>query len=380
MRLVFVSHSLPPDNRPLSNIGGMQRVAAELLKALKTTDEIEVLPLLLRSSWRWIGIRIAPFLIQTFFRLRHLARGGHIDTVLFSSMVTGMLVIPLRQVFRNADIRTGIIVHGQDVTTPISIYQRIVSRVFGQVDLVFPVSQATAGACNQRGLAQEKTRVVHNGVDSSRFRRPGRRSDMRNELLMSLGLSREDLPDDDILLCSLGRQVRRKGFEWFVSDVMPCLDDHVQYWLGGTGPEHEAIRRAIHTGGLTQRVRLLGQVTEQQLMALYRGSDLFVMPNIPVTGDMEGFGIVMLEAGLNGLPTVASRLEGIQEVIREGENGYFVSSGDAEGFRAMIESLTSDRDRLNEMHIRARIYTEQSFRWDTIAGEYIRNLKRSPLA
>lgn len=261
------------------------------------------------------------------------------------------------------------------MTTPVSAYQGVVSRVFSSADLVFPVSHATAGACSLRGLSNEKIRVVHNGVDTSRFLLPGSRSEMRQELLRSFELSSGDLPDDHTLLCSVGRQVRRKGFEWFVSEVMPHMDDRVQYWLGGKGPEHEAIRHAVHAGGLSDRVRLLGQVTEQQLMALYRGSDLFVMPNIPVPGDMEGFGIVMLEAGLNGLPTIASRLEGIEEVIREGENGLFVESGDVEGFRSIIESATSDPDRLSEMHRTARAYTEHAFRWDTIAGEYIQHMR-----
>src|SRR5690625_7613993 len=72
---------------------------------------------------------------------------------------------------------------------------------------------------------------------------------------------------------------------------------------------------------------MLGRLSEVDLSRLYRGADLFVMPNIPVEGDMEGFGVVMLEAGLSGLPVVASSLEGILDVVEEGNNGHLIESG-----------------------------------------------------
>ena len=67
-----------------------------------------------------------------------------------------------------------------------------------------------------------------------------------------------------------------------------------------------AVRDAVGRHGLAERVRILGRVGEELLATLYSGADLFVMPNIPVPGDMEGFGVVMLEAGLNGLPVLAA--------------------------------------------------------------------------
>jgi phosphatidyl-myo-inositol dimannoside synthase len=63
------------------------------------------------------------------------------------------------------------------------------------------------------------------------------------------------------------------------------------------------------------------------LNTCYAAADLFVMPNIPVEGDMEGFGIVLLEANRAGVPAVASDLEGIRDVIEPGENGYRVPHG-----------------------------------------------------
>ena len=89
-------------------------------------------------------------------------------------------------------------------------------------------------------------------------------------------------------------------------------------------------------------MRVLGQVSEALLVTLFQGSDLFVMPNIPVAGDLEGFGVVMLEAGLCGLPIVAAELEGIRDVVREGENGVLVSPGDAVAFAGIYGAFKPD--------------------------------------
>jgi len=95
------------------------------------------------------------------------------------------------------------------------------------------------------------------------------------------------------------------------------------------------------------------------------------MPNIVVPGDMEGFGIVMLEAGACGLPTLAADLEGIRDVIDEGVNGWFAPTGDANAFSARIESLLGDPDSLRAASERTAEYVTSKFRWDSTAERYL---------
>ncbi len=345
-------------------------MALELLTSLRLLEEHPPLSIELKVSWRWIYLRIVPFLLSAYLRLKRKAERREIDTILFSSMVTAMLSIPLRPLLKAHNIRTAVIVHGQDVTMPLAPYQDIVRSVFSTVDAVLPVSEATADACRRRGLDREKIFVVHNGVDTSRFEPPADPSEMRSVLRASFGLSEEDLPDGALLLCSVGRHVKRKGFAWFVGNVMPLLPERVHYYLAGDGPERESIRRMVDDLNLSDRVRPLGRVSDRQLKALYRGSDIFIMPNIPVPGDMEGFGIVMLEAGMNGLPSIAARLEGITEVIADGENGRCVEAGDARGFVSAISEFEKDLLALARAGDRARAYTRDTFGWDRVAERY----------
>jgi phosphatidylinositol alpha-1,6-mannosyltransferase len=285
-------------------------------------------------------------------------------------MVTASSAIPLQKKLHLAGARTAAIVHGRDVTLPNPLYQRLVPRVFDALDLVLPVSRATGEACLQRGLSPEKLHVVPNGIDVHRFNRQLDPLAARNQLAVS-GLT---VPEDALLLCSVGRQVERKGFAWFIDQVLPGLPETVHYWLAGEGPETDAIRAVIEARNLNRRVRLLGRVTEEHLHLLYSGSDLFVMPNIPVPGDMEGFGVVMLEAGLCGLPVVASNLEGIRDVVADGENGHLVESGRAEAFADVIQTYNRDRECLRQARERARAYVLEQFNWKHVADQYVQTL------
>lgn len=345
----------------------MQRVAMELHEAFGRVQALSYGAVILRTSWTWVHWRVPFFLGSTWWRLRRLIRRGEIDVVLFSSMVTAALAVPLLGVRGRDRVLLAAIVHGLDVTTPFGPYQRFVRRVFDRLDLVLPVSRATGDACIERGLTPDRLRPVRNGVDLSRFPEPPHETADRRTVLAPLGAPRAG----SLVIASVGRHVRRKGFEWFVREVMPLLPADVHYWIAGEGPETAAIASAIDQTGLAGRVRLLGRMTEGDLLRLLQGADLFVMPNVPVSGDMEGFGVVILEAGLAGLPTVGARLEGVAEVVTDGRNGSLVPSGDPDAFARAILAFRESPGALAAASRRARAHTMEQFGWDAVAAEYL---------
>jgi phosphatidyl-myo-inositol dimannoside synthase len=369
MRLLFVSHSLPPEGRDMENIGGMQRVAVDLHDSLTAHGGAEVRALVLRSSWSGRGLRTPLFLARALREIRRLARANEIDAILFSSMLTATLVVPLRRLLRRSGVRAAAIVNGLDATTPTWPYPLLVRRTFKALDLVMPISRATGDACIIRGLDPKKSEVVTLGIRSDRFALEADRAQARKDL----PVPREN---PTLILCSVGRLVPRKGVEWFVSNVMPLLPDDVVYLIAGEGPDRTRVESAIARNNLRSRVKLLGSINDAELETLYYGSDLFVMPNVPVANDMEGFGLVMLEAGLCGLPTIASRLEGITDVISEGENGHLVSSLDADAFRSVILRYYSDSSLLADASSRAREFTLSRFGWRGVVDRYISTLQK----
>jgi phosphatidyl-myo-inositol dimannoside synthase len=367
MRLLFVSHSLPPEGRPMENVGGMQRVAIDLHDALKSSQGDDVRMLVLRSSWSERGYRTPIFLASALREIRRMARAKEIDAILFSSMVTASLAVPLAKLLRKNGIVAASIVYGLDATTPTWPYPLLVKRVFRALDLVMPISEATAEASRSRGLAADKCEVVTLGVRADRFGSRARIEGKQKDLLFA---------DAKLTLCTVGRLVPRKGVAWFVANVMPLLPKDVVYLVAGEGAERPRIEAAIAQHALHDRVRLLGSISDEDLERLYHTADLFVMPNVPVANDMEGFGLVLLEAGLCGLPAIASNIEGIRDVVTEGANGRLVESGNAAAFRDAILTWYDDPDALRSASERARAHTVERFGWDGVVDRYLEIISR----
>ena len=371
LRILYVSHSFPLPGQPLSNVGGMQRVATGLHAALARHPEVELSQLVLETSWKDTPRTVPLFMARLLRALPRAVREHRPDVVLFSSMVTAALTVAVgRRIAREGALAAAIPV-GRDVTLPTPGYQPFVRRVFRSLDLVFPISRATADECLARGAEPERVHVVPCGVDTELFSPPRDRRHARLELLRAIGETPATIPDDALLLVSVGRHQERKGFQWFADQVMPRLPADVHYLVTGEGPMTPQIQAAIDRNALHGRARLLGKVSEEMLRTLYRGADLFVMPNIHVPGDIEGFGVVMLEAGLCGMPVVAADLEGISDVVREGENGHLVPSRDADAFARAVLRYRGDAQGVAEAARRAARHTARSFSWDGIADRFL---------
>ena len=367
MRVLFVSHSLPPSDRPMDNIGGMQRVAIDLHDSLVPHRGAEVRTLVLRSPWSQRHWRTPLFMAQAIRDIRRMAERREIDAVLFSSMVTGALAVPLKRHLRKHGVISAAIANGLDATTPTWPYPQFVRMVFDSLDLVLPISNATADACRARGLSPDKCSVVLLGIKLDRFQPPASRPESRREMLARFGIGMSPR----LVLCSVGRLVPRKGVAWFVDNVMPSLPPDVLFLVAGEGAERQRIETLIAKHELRDRVRLLGAISDEYLEKLYQGSDLFLMPNVPVPGDMEGFGLVMVEAGLCGLPVIASRLEGITDVVTEGANGHLIETGDARGFISAINQYYDAPYELASASVRAREHVEATFGWGAVTDRYI---------
>lgn len=145
--------------------------------------------------------------------------------------------------------------------------------------------------------------------------------------------------------------------------------------IAGEGEERGALERRVREAGMSERVRLTGRLPREQVLRLMAQSDVFAMPS-----RKEGFGIVYLEAMASGCVTIGSRGEGIDGVIRDGENGLLVPAGDARAVEAALRRAFDAPDRMRALRERARA-DALSFTWERNAQEtetfYRRVLSRS---
>ena len=362
MRILYISHLHPPENAPLDNMGGMQRVSMQLVEELSARDDIELKTIIQHAPWKGIEIKTAFFLTKLAVTLPNIVEDFKPDVILFSSMVTASLAKFCR---KKIDVPMVTINHGQDVKMPIGIYQSFVPKVFEALDGVISVSEATRKECIKRGMSPEKGVALPNGFDMSDFKETPDKKVARKEIEQVFNIDLKGIS----LLLTVGRQVKRKGHEWFISEVLPKIKSNVLYLVIGDGPEHEQLKEVVSSSSVKKKVLLAGKQPDEVLKNAYAASDVFIMPNIPISGDMEGFGIVLLEANLAGTPAVAADLEGIKDVIEDGKNGFKIKVRDSESFSKKVDSLIAEN--LEEMSTSSREYVLENFTWNKVAQQYI---------
>ncbi|MBD3217240.1 MAG: glycosyltransferase [candidate division Zixibacteria bacterium] len=283
-------------------------------------------------------------------------------------------------------------VHGLDIIAPIPSYQKIVARGLQKLDRVVCVSKATAREVAKRGVIRDKIVVIPNAA-----RKTDRLIEKDEKLYERLKeLLKIDLRGKRVLF-SLGRPVKRKGFDHFGRDVFPYFSDDYVYIVAGPKlqvPAWLKICRMILSRKLDHGLRLaMGYHTSHNELLelskhprffyinnidcelknlLFAVSDLFILPNIKVEGDMEGFGIVALEAASRGIPVIASDIEGIIDAVVEGQNGYRVKHGDNYGMYRAIDELLNNRSNLEYLKANAREFTLREFSLEKVIGLYRR--------
>lgn len=343
----------------------MQNVSVQMTKALNRREDIELKTLILYSSWRFIGIKTFLFLLTLLWKIPGNIKKFNPDVILFSSMVTAC-VLP---VMKRVSVPTITINHGQDVTLPVKPYQWYLKYVFKKLNGVISVSSATRNASIKRGLDPKKGVALPNGFE---VLKNGELPSKKESLVL---VEKQFLknPEGKKILLTVGRQVKRKGHIWFIKEVLPKVNSDILYLIVGTGPEFNNIQNVVDNSPYKDQIVMTGKLSKNLLNTCYVAADLFIMPNIPVPGDMEGFGIVLLEANRAGVPAIASDLEGIKDVIEQGVNGFRITSGDAMAFATKIdEVLNNDLEAFSK---KSEEYVRNTFDWDVVVERYIAFLK-----
>jgi len=233
------------------------------------------------------------------------------------------------------------IARGNDVITYLGEYQR--SRL----------DRALHGLTSLERLAPGvDVDAVHPGVDGSEVR------------------ARHGLTGRPVIVC-VSRLVPRKGQDMLIR-ALPTIRRRVPgaaLLLVSGGPYREKLARLARESGVERDVVFTGSVPWSELPAHYAAGDVYAMPcRTRVAGlDVEGLGIVYLEASATGLPVVGGDSGGAPDAVREGETGYVVGGTDVEAIAARITDLLTDQAKAKAMGAAGRAWVEQEWRWENQA-------------
>lgn len=188
--------------------------------------------------------------------------------------------------------------------------------------------------------------------------------------------ARLGLTDRPVVVC-VSRLVPRKGQDTLILAMPRILarsPEAVLLVVGG-GPYEKELRKLAAETGVSESVRFTGAVPWEELPAHYGAGDVFAMPCRTRRGglDVEGLGIVYLEASATGLPVVAGDSGGAPDAVLDGETGWVVRGGSPEAAADRIVTLLGDAELRARMGERGREWVEERWRWDLLA-ERLREL------
>lgn len=376
--ILFVSHKYPPAT------GGMEKQSYELIQGVAKHTKVHLL--VYKKGEQNL---ITFFLGLNRKILQMLKVNPGIQVIHFNDGLIASLAL-FHKGYEH--IKRVVTLHGLDVVFPLRYFQQKIIPQFNRYDLLITVSHATAKEAVYRGISEDKIRIIANGVDHQI-------ADQCEMKLEHLQIKYPILQSKPNYLITLGRPVKRKGFSWLLNQVVRDLPKDFQLLMVGPFnaepkwtekllrllprklyhlftlflgyPSDEAqIRQLLKDPEIASKVVHLGKVPFHDLQALLANSTAFLMPNIHVPGDMEGFGLVCLEASLAGTLALASATEGITDAIHDRKNGILLPSADKEAWRTMILQLLEDPTAFNDLKRSYQTYSKAHYSWKLMACNY----------
>ena len=155
----------------------------------------------------------------------------------------------------------------------------------------------------------------------------------------------------------------------FLEKGMPLLDQDIKLFISGLGPDKDKVQRLSESPDLKNRVKYI--FLEDENLAMLRAEvDLFLMPNVPYLGDLEGFGIAPLECMYDGTPVVAFAVDALVESVQKG--GYLIPPNDYKAYTDQIHQYFKlSKKEKQALQTEAKEYVRQEYTWEKTAREYL---------
>ncbi len=199
---------------------------------------------------------------------------------------------------------------------------------------------------------EAKIEVIPNGVDTEKFT-PVERDWSRPKLL------------------SVGRVVHQKGLDLGIKALAGLGDLDWEWTIAGDGKSRNPLQIQAEQLGIADRINFVGWQSKEELNALYQKSNLFLFPS-----RHEGMPNAVLEAMACGLPVIASKIAGSEELVLHKKTGLLIESEDVESLRKGLKELMPDDQARKQMGIAGRDRVEKKYSWHEVAASYIVRLTK----
>ena len=297
---------------------------------------------------------IWPRWIFAYRALKRHVRNNNIDHIIVGH------ILPLGTVafsfFKRYKISYSVILHGMDISYALKKKRKaiIAKKVLESAQSIICANSYTAKIV-KKIISKEKWRkinIVNPGISASIKENTYTQTKIINKYSLS----------DKIVLFSLGRIVKRKGFDKVIEalpEVWKLLPNLV-YFIAGKGPDENYLKQLASTHS---NINFIGELDDENKWAWFFICDIFAMPSRNIEGDFEGFGIVYLEANLAGKPVIAGSAGGVADAVVDNLNGVIVDPEDPEMIANAIIELGQNNGLRIKMGENGRARAIRAFNW-----------------
>jgi phosphatidylinositol alpha-1,6-mannosyltransferase len=363
-KTLFITNDFPP--RP----GGIQTFVYEIVRRFEPS-QVSVLT----SSWAGDAqfdalhdfevVRAKTQMLlptkKTFALAKEIIERNQIEQVIFgASAPLGLLAGPLRKLGIKKIVA---FTHGHEVgwaKTPVT--KQLLRKISNEVDVLTYLTEYTK---NQilKGLPKSAAAKMHQllpAVDSQQFNTSNR--DQGNELRTQIGFA------DRPVIVSVSRLMARKGHDQLIK-TLPKVQEQIPgaaLVIVGEGPYRNKLEKLVSHLSLEQDVHFTGKVPFADLPKWYAVGDIFAMPcrTRSAGWDVEGLGIVYLEASATGLPVIAGDSGGAPEAVESDQSGYVVSGTNQDELVNRIVQLLADAQLRDQMGQFGRNWVQTNWTWE----------------
>ncbi len=371
-KILIITWNFPP------TIGGIENLIGDIYSNLSQYHQVKVITTgaqrdekdenIVRIKTKNVGI----FMIKAFITAIRMHLNQSYNLLLAGSLLISPITIIIGILSRTPRISMS---YGLDIIYPNFLYQKLIASTINRNQAVIVISEHSKNLLIQRGLSKRKVEVIYPGV-SEKFIKGQKKIPEPQLLRREFGIDK--LP----CLVSVGRLTKRKGILRFVRECLPrilkefpdCIliivgDDPKQALVHREG-ELDKIKQAVKELSLEESVLFKGQVDDSELMKIYNAADIFIFPVIDLPNDVEGFGMVAIEAAVFGKPSVASRIGGIPDAVEDKVSGFLVPPGDTVTFADAITELIRNEELREKMGSDAQDRVMRQFTWPVLVQNW----------
>ncbi|MDT0582625.1 glycosyltransferase family 4 protein [Brumicola blandensis] len=248
-------------------------------------------------------------------------------------------------------------IHGEDIETAATSREHhlMVNKVCAKSKHLICNSLNSQNIARRLGFDYQNTLILHPGADCSRFVPAACDKAFRQKMGWH----------ERKVILTVGRLQARKGHDKMIEAMQSILkqEPNALYCMVGSGSTKPYLEELIDQYGLTESVVFLDEISDQEMIQCYQQCDLFILPNRTIDNDIEGFGMVLVEAQACAKVVIAGDSGGTKETMLPNETGFVIDCTDAEIIASTIIELLGNSDKRERMGSKGREFVSSTFDW-----------------